>query len=196
MLLDRNDFFIKEHVGMFKMHDVYDILDPESQEKLAEAKEIVSGFKKLLRLFINKNLMSTRVEIRDAEGTLVFSIVRPFRFFRAEVQVLNENDEKIGYFKSKILSIGGGFYVYNTRDKQVAEVQGKWTGFEYKFVTPSGEELGRVTKKWGGLAKELFTSADNYIVAIEDELSDDPEAKMLLLAAALAIDIVYKESKG
>ena len=63
-------------------------------------------------------------------------------------------------------------------------------------VTPDGIELGQVTKKWAGIGNELFTSADNYIVSIDDRLADQPVARTLLLAAALAIDIVYKEAKG
>jgi uncharacterized protein YxjI len=140
--------------------------------------------------------MSTTVECRDAEGHLEFSLYVPVSFFRAKVQVLDGDGQMIGYFKSKILSLGGGFWVYDTRDRQVAEIKGNWVGWNFQFLTPEGEELGVVTKKWAGLAKELFTSADNYIVSIHDDLSDQTTLKRLLLAAALAIDVVYKENKG
>jgi len=73
-------------------------------------------------------------------------------------------------------------------------VKGKWHGFDYRFVTPDGTvELGRVSKKWEGLAKELFTSADTYGVEVSPDLAEQPLAKMLILAAALAIDMIYKE---
>jgi uncharacterized protein YxjI len=195
-MLELSTFFVKEHVGMFKMHDVYDILDPSTQQMVGQAHEIVSGIKKLLRLLVDKKLMSTTVEVRDAQEKLVFSIYRPFRFFRSEVQVLDGQGTKLGYFQSKIFTIGGGFWVYDAKDKQVAEVKGDWVGWNFRFLTPSGEEIGQVTKKWAGIAKEFFTSADNYIVSISDDLSDEPTAKCLLLAAALAIDIVYKEGKN
>jgi uncharacterized protein YxjI len=104
--------------------------------------------------------------------------------------------EKLGYFKSKLLSIGGGFWVYDKDDKPFAEVKGNWSGWEFSFVTPEGTELGQVTKKWGGLMKELFTSADNYVVSVSPHLAEQPIAKMLLLAAALAIDIVYYEDNA
>ena len=97
---------------------------------------------------------------------------------------------------SRIFSIGGGFYVYDDKDQLFAEIKGKWHGWEFKFTSAEGEELGAVTKKWAGLGKELFTSADNYIVTISDELADQPVAKILLLAAALAIDVVYYEQTG
>ena len=40
--------------------------------------------------------------------------------------------------------------------------------------------------------KELFTSADSYGVEINPELAEQPMAKMLILAAVLAIDLIYK----
>jgi hypothetical protein len=52
-----------------------------------------------------------------------------------------------------------------------------------------------VTKKWAGIGRELLTSADNYVVSISEEMQQKAVAKILLLAAALAIDIVYKEKR-
>ena len=64
---------------------------------------------------------------------------------------------------------------------------------ELSGALPDGGELGRVTKKWGGLGKELLTSADNYIIALAEDRQLPRNTAMLLLAAGLAIDIVYKE---
>ena len=193
-LLDLQRFLIKEKVAFLKVVDHFDIYDPDTQKQVGVAQEVASGFVKVLRWFINKKLMPTTVEVRDdATDDLVFTIYRPFQFFRARVDVINAEGEKLGYFKSKFFSLGGGFWVYNTKDELFAEVKGDWKGWNFRFLTPAGEELGLVTKKWAGLGKELFTSADNYIVSIDDDLADQPVAKTLLLAAALAIDIVFKE---
>ena len=44
------------------------------------------------------------------------------------------------------------------------------------------------------MAKELFTSADNYVVHIERSRIKDVRHVQLLLAAALCIDMVLKET--
>jgi uncharacterized protein YxjI len=100
----------------------------------------------------------------------------------------------IGYFKAKAFSFGGGFWVYTPDDKQFAEVKGNFTGFNYRMLSPGGAELGSVTKKLtaAGIAKEMFTSADTYAVEVSEDLEDNPLAKMLVLAAALATDVVFK----
>ncbi len=195
-LLDMRQFVIKEHVGLLKLSDVYDIIDPETQEVVGLAREVVSGFKKFLRFFINKQFMSTSVDVTEGgeEGPLLLRITRGFSIFRSKVYVEDGDGNQLGYFKSKILSLGGGFWVYDMSDNQVAEVKGDWKGWNFKFLSPSGGEMGVVTKKWAGMAKELFTSADTYMVSLDEKAADSRPATILMLAAALAIDIVFKET--
>lgn len=50
-----------------------------------------------------------------------------------------------------------------------------------------------MAKKWAGIAKEFFTSADNYAIVLSDSTSSNPALAALLLAAGIAIDTVYKE---
>ena len=38
-MLNRKQYFIREHAGLLKLSDVYDILDPESKAKIGEARE-------------------------------------------------------------------------------------------------------------------------------------------------------------
>jgi uncharacterized protein YxjI len=193
-MLELQNFLVKEQVAMFKTTDTYDIFDPETGKQVGVAQEVPGSFVAMMRLLISKKLMPTTVEVREhPEGALVFTIRKPVSFFRQRVEVYDAQGEQIGYFISKMFSLGGGFYVYDRADKHFAEVKGKWTGWEFTFLTPEGHEMGKVTKKWAGMLKELFTSADNYVVSIAADLADQPIAKMLLLAATLAIDIVYYE---
>jgi uncharacterized protein YxjI len=72
----------------------------------------------------------------------------------------------------------------------VAEVKGDWKGWTFTFLGPDGREIGSVTKKWAGVGKELFTSADNYMITLQEV---SPANASLLLAAGIAIDVVFKE---
>jgi uncharacterized protein YxjI len=196
-MLERQRFLIKEQVAVLKTVDTYDIFNPDTGEQVGVAREVPGSWVTLLRWFISKHLMPTTVEVREIEDeSLLFTIRRPVRFWRQQVEVYDADDHLVGFFKSKLFTLGGGFWVYDNRGEQFAEVQGNWIGWNFTFLTPDGRELGIVTKKWAGLGKELFTSADNYIVSIHDDLLNEPIAKMLLLAAALAIDIVYYEENG
>ena len=50
-----------------------------------------------------------------------------------------------------------------------------------------------MTKKWAGVGRELFTSADNYVIAVNEVARGQAAVVPLLLAAGLAVDIVFKE---
>jgi uncharacterized protein YxjI len=196
MLLDRQTFFVRERVGFVKLTDTFDILDPATQQAIGLAKEEPPGWAKWLRLLLSKQMLPTTVNVYENEGQPpVFSIQRPFTFLRAKIKVTAPGGQSFGYFKSKLFSLGGGFYVFDTQDQQVAEVKGDWKGWNFKFLSKEGRELGTVTKRWAGLGKELFTSADNYIIALNDAAAGSAAAGVLLLAAGLAIDIVFKETK-
>lgn len=180
---------------MLKLTDTYDILDPSTSQQIGIAKEEPHVLAKYLRLLINKQMMPTTVNIYEFEGQPpVASIHRGFTLLRSKVRVCSGSGQSLGYFKSKLFSFGGGFYVYDDRDNQVAEVKGDWKGWNFKFLR-NGREIGTVTKKWAGLGRELFTSADNYIISLNDPGAVGPTVSALLLAAGLAIDIVFKESK-
>lgn len=195
-MLHLRTFLVKEKVAFVKLTDTYDIFDPETGQQVGVAKEEIPGIVKVLKLFINKKLMPTSVVAYDSqEGRELFRIRRGVALFRTKVTVNNGDGFQLGYFKSKVFSLGGGFFVYDHEDRQFAEVKGDWKGWNFKVVTAEGQALGTVTKKWAGLGKELFTSADTYVIALEPAAPDDEASKILLLAAGLAIDTVYKESK-
>lgn len=196
-MLEVQNFLVVERAAILKTVDIYDFFDADTGEQVGVAEERIPGWMKTLRWIITKKLMPTTFEIREHPSNAVVAILKkPFAIFRPIVEVYDAENRRLGYFKAKLISLGGGFYVYDDRDQQVAEVKGKWHGWDFKFVTPGGQELGHVTKKWAGLAKELFTSADKYVVSIADDLKDQPIAKILLLSAAIAIDSVFYEQAG
>ena len=198
-MLSADKFAVKEQVKFLKNHKTYDIFDPESKKQIGTAEEAIGGIVKMLRWVIDAKFMATTIEVREhPDNALVFSIRRGAYFFRSRVEVRDSNGELIGYFKSKFFTLSGGFHVYDKDDKHFAEVKGNFTGFKYRVLTPDGKvELGRVSKEWGGLVKELFTSADSYVVDVADDLREQPIAKMLVLASCLAVDMIFKsEQKG
>jgi hypothetical protein len=60
-MLNRKTYFIREHVGLLKLSNTYDILDPETVNQIGIAREKPGGLILALRLLINKRLPPTRV---------------------------------------------------------------------------------------------------------------------------------------
>ena len=195
MLLDRQQFFVKERVAMLKLTDTYDILDVETQQRIGIAKEEPSAWSKYARLVVNKILLPTTVNIYEDENEPPVLTLWKKGLMRPGVFVSDNEGRVLGMFKSKFFSLGGGFQVYDPGGVHVAEVKGDWKGWNFRLLDVNGQELGLVTKKWAGLGKELFTSADNYIISLSDASGSNPTMAGLLLAAGLAIDIIFKERK-
>ena len=53
--------------------------------------------------------------------------------------------------------------------------------------------MAHVSKKWAGLGKEMFTSADNYMLEISNDVPQNDDVRKLILAAVMCIDMVLKE---
>lgn len=194
-MLSKTTYFIREHVGLLKLSNAYDILDPETQKRIGLAEEEPGLLIQLLRLAVNKHVLPTSVyvyEIKEGqdEAECVFSIHRGFTLLRSRIRVRDGWGKEIGWFKRKLLSLGGAFDVFDAAGVQVAQVKGDWKGWNFRFLDSLEEEIGTITKKWAGLGKELFTSADNYMVALHQK--PDEKDAMLLLAAGLSVDLVFK----
>lgn len=192
-ILNRNLFFIKEHVGMFKAANNYDILDPESQEVIMECREPNLGFfTKFFRFTDYKRMTPFEVIITDSHGNKVITVKRGFSLILSDVEVFDENDQLIGSFKQKFFSIGGKFDVLNKSGEKLCQLKGKWTSWDFKFILDD-TEFAHVSKEWAGLGKELFTTADNYMLEINKDVPDDNPMRQLILGAVMVIDMVLKE---
>lgn len=196
-MLESRKFLVKEQVKFLAAHATYDIYDGDTQKRIGTAEEEIGVFVRMMRWLVSKQLMPTRVEVRETpDDALVFTVSRGWYLFRSRVEIRDAQGVLVGYLTSKLFSFGGGFLVYDAKDKQFADVKGNLFGFKYRVLTPEGDfEMGKVSKEWGGLAKELFTSADSYMIEVHEDLHEQPIAKMLVLAAALAVDMIFKSEK-
>jgi len=186
-------YFVKEHTGLFKAANNYDVLDPQTSQIVLLCREDDLGFfTKLLRFTDYKRMTPFDVRIKSPDGVTLVRVTRGVSFFMSHVKVLDEHDRVVGGFKQKFFSIGGRFTVLDAQDQPVCTLQGNWTGWDFKFVAGT-TVLAQVSKKWAGLGKELFTSADNYMLTIADSVRPDDPRRRLLLAAVMSIDMVLKE---
>ena len=192
-ILERNLFFVKEHVGLFKAANNYDIFDPNNQELILECRENnLSALTKLFRFTKYKRMTPFHVEIKTSSGEKILTVKRGISIFLSTVEVLDENDQLVGRFKQKFFSIGGKFDVLDKNDNVLCRLKGKWTSWNFKFLDDT-IEYAHVSKKWAGLGKEMFTSADNYMLSINEEVEKNNPVRLLILAAVMCIDMVLKE---
>lgn len=196
MLLSQQQFLVKERVAVIKLTDTYDIFDPQSGTQIGIARDEPATWAKWLRLLVKKHMLPTVVNVYEREGSPPVLVLHKKAAFLRTTLVLNDaQGRNLGSFRSKLFSLGGGFYINDPQGNPMAEVKGDWKGWNFRFLDTAGQELGQVTKKWGGLGKELFTSADNYMISLGSGAGSTggTDRTALLLAAGLSIDMVFKE---
>lgn len=192
-VLNRNLFLVKEHVGMFRAASNYDVFDPETGEEIIHCREERIGLlTKVLRFTDFRTATPFHVDLRTPAGEPILSVQRGMSLFLSTVNVLDESDYRIGGFRQKLFSLGGAFRVLGEDDSELCTLQGKWTGWEFRFLS-GDREFAKVSKKWAGVGKEMFTSADNYILQISDDVPPDNPVRQLILGAVMCIDKVLKE---
>jgi uncharacterized protein YxjI len=192
-IVNRNLFFVKEHVGLFKAANNFDIYDPSSTEMIMTCREENLGFfTKFFRFTDYKRMTPFDIEVKTVAGEKVLRVKRETTWFRSDVDVFDENDVLVGQFRQKFLSIGGKFNVFDNVGNHLCMLKGKWTGWDFRFVKDD-VEFAHVSKKWSGLGKELFTTADNYMLEIDTRVPENNPMRLMILAAVLCIDMVLKE---
>ena len=106
-ILNQNAFFVKEHVGLLKAANNYDVLDPANGQTILHCREDRLGFfTKILRFTDYKRMTPFGVEIKTPQGEPVVRVKRGVLFL-SKVCVFNEKDERIGGFKQKFFPLEG-----------------------------------------------------------------------------------------
>jgi uncharacterized protein YxjI len=192
-ILSRNTFFVKEHPAVFKAAKFYDIYNPDTGEMIMTCREDnLSFFTKLFRFSDARRMTPFHLHVDDTRGNKIVSVKRGFTWFVSEVEVFDGKDNLIGRFRQKLFSIGGRFELFDAQNNHVLTLQGKFTSWEFKLLRDE-VEFATITKKWAGLAKEMFTTADNYMIQISDRVPQESPLRPLIIAAAMCIDLVLKE---
>ncbi len=89
-ILNKSLFLIKEHVGMFKAANNFDVYDIDTNQIVLECREDNLGiFTKLLRFTDYKRMTPFNIEIRTPEGEVLLSVTRGISIFLSKVSVFD-----------------------------------------------------------------------------------------------------------
>jgi len=191
---DGHNYFIDEKVNLFKFENQYKVFN-DNGENIGSINQRLSTGQKALRLLLNKAMLPFRLEIKDSNGMLIASISRGWTFWMSNIIISSGDNQQIGSIRQKFKFFKPTFLIFNHQQTQVAEIAGDWKAWNFVINNENGGSIGAITKKWAGAMKEIFTSADKYLVNIDPSYSNMMN-KVIILSAAITIDMVLKESKN
>ena len=190
---DTNNYFIDEKVNMLKFENEYKVFNDQAVQ-IGSVKQKLDGGGKILRLLLNKAMLPFHLDIRDANDALQASISRGWTFWMSKIAIKDANGMQIGTVEQKFAFMKPTFKIFNNQHIQIAEITGDWKAWNFTMFDANKNQIGTISKKWAGIAKELFTTADKYNVNLTSNLAQ-PEDKIAIIASAITIDMVLKESK-
>ena len=189
---ETNTFFIDEKVGMFKFSNAYKVYDAKGE--IGMISQRLTAGQKILRLMVKKAMLPFKLEIIDLEGEVLVTLNRGWTFWMSKIVLTNGNGDLLGSIKQKFVFLKPTFKIFDENENIIATISGDWKGWNFSIKDDNGNHIGTITKKWNGILKEAFTTADKYVVDIVPEFAEDTR-KMAIVACAITIDMVLKESK-
>lgn len=189
---ENNTFVIDEKIQALKFANEYKVYDAEGNA-LGAIQEVMSTSRKIGSLFMSKKNLPMNLEIRDAQGNVVASLSRGWTFLLPTLTLSDEKGAPVAKIKTKF-GLKVKFDVLDLSGNIIAKIQGNWTAWDFVISDASGNQIGSISKKFNGLAKEIFTDADKYVISIEPSVTD-PTLRMAMASAASIVDVVYKENR-
>ena len=194
--LQKNIFLFKEHLGMFKASNNYDVYDPKTKEIILHCREKnLNPMYKIVRMFLTdfKAMTPFEIDIIGLDGKRIIKVKKGLSLILSKIEVFDENDKLIGLFKQKLFpNLYPKFEMFDEKENLLSMLKGNLIGWNFEFLKDENT-IAIVTKKWSGIGKEMFTSADNYILEIKDTVDKADPLRLLIFAAVICIDMVFKE---
>ncbi|MER5910180.1 phospholipid scramblase-related protein [Streptomyces sp. NPDC001982] len=187
---------VNQKAKLIEVTNEYKVMDQGGREIGSVVEVGQSAFKKVLRFVSSLDqFMTHRLEIRDAYGQPQLVLTRPAKFLKSRVIVTRPDGSPVGEIVQQNM-IGKINFAMNANGQQVGAIKAEnWRAWNFAIVDHADTEVARITKTWEGLAKTLFTTADNYVLQIHFQL---PEPLLsLVVATALTVDTALKQdSRG
>ena len=179
-----------EILSGFETRNRYVVLDENGREIYAAGE---AGGNLLLRLFL-KAWRPFTLRVVGLDSAPVMTVRRPFRFYFHEATITDASGAVMGRLKKEFSILRRTYTVMDSNGVPTFTLFGPilhpWT-FE---IRRNGVTMGKITKKWSGLGKEIFTDADNF--GIEFPADTDAQTRAVLLGAVFLIDFVHFENRG
>ncbi|MFE9906723.1 phospholipid scramblase-related protein [Streptomyces clavifer] len=191
-LFDQQVLVVNQKVKLVELTNEYRVFDQQGVTVGSVVQVGQSALRKVLR-FVSSidQYLTHRLEIRDAHGQPQLLLTRPAKFIKSRVVVQRPDGRPVGEIVQQN-AIGKINFAMTVDGRKVGAIKAEnWRAWNFAIVDHNDAEIARITKTWEGLAKTMFTTADNYVLQIHYQL---PEPLLsLVVATALTVDTALKQ---
>mgnify|MGYP003134602600 CR=1 FL=1 len=187
---------VNQKAKLIELNNQYSVFDQRGTQIAAVNQVGQSTAKKVMRLVSSLDqFMTHKLQVTDTTGGVVLQITRPAKVMKSTVIVSDANDREIGRVVQRNM-IGKINFGLEANGQQIGAIKAEnWRAWNFRIEDAAGQEIARVTKTFEGVAKTMFTTADNYVLQITQRAPEPLNS--LVVASALSIDTALKQdSRG
>lgn len=191
-LFNQQVLVVNQKAKLIEVTNEYSVFDQHGNTIGSVIQVGQSALRKVLR-FVSSidQYLTHKLEIRDAYGQPQLLLTRPAKFIKSRVIVQRPDGSPVGEIVQQNAIGKINFAIMVDGQKAGAIKAENWRAWNFAIVDHNDAEIARITKTWEGLAKTLFTTADNYVLQIHYQL---PEPLLsLVVATALTVDTALKQ---
>lgn len=183
---------VNQKAKLIEINAEYGIFSQQGNQIGAVRQVGQSALKKAARFLTSLDqFMTHSFQVVDMGGNVQMTLTRPAKLVKSRVVVGNGQGAEIGTVvqENMIGKIRFGFMV---GDQRIGGINAEnWRAWNFSIRDASDQEVARITKTWEGLAKTMFTTADNYVVQIHRPLEEP--LRSMVVASALCVDTALKQ---
>ncbi len=186
---------VNQKAKLIELKNQYAVFDQNGRQ-IATVNEVgQSAAKKALRLLSNLDQFLThKLEITDPAGQVLLRITRPAKVMKSTVIVSDGRDQEIGRIVQDNV-FGKIHFTLQAGGQVLGSIRAEnWRAWNFRIEDATGTEVARITKTFEGVAKAMFTTADNYVVQVHTQI---PQPLLtLVVASSLSVDTALKQDSN
>lgn len=187
---------VNQKAKLIEVNNEYAIYD-QSGNQLGAIRQVGQSMaKKVIRVLGSVDQFLThKLQVVDMGGNVLMQVTRPAKFVKSRVIIQNGAGDDLGEVTQENV-FGKIRFSYMVNGERVGGIQAEnWRAWNFSLRDANDVEVARITKTFEGVAKTLFTTADNYVLHIYQPL-DEP-LRSMVVASALTVDTALKQdSRG
>lgn len=197
-LLTRDKLVFNQKAKIIEMNIDFAIRDTDGNEVGRIRQEGQSKLKKFARLVTSVDQFLTHtLSVYDSRGAKVVELTRPAKIFKSTVLVKDGTGSEVGKIVQQNMIGKIRFGLADPQGQELGSINAEnWRAWNFSIRDAGGTEVARITKTWEGLAKTLFTTADDYLLEVRGQ-NLPASLRQLILASAAGVDLALKQdSRG
>lgn len=191
-LFDQPVLVVNQKAKLIELNNEYAVYDQDGTQIGAIRQVGQSTLKKAAR-FVSSfdQFMTHSLQLVDMNGAVQLTVTRPAKFAKSKVHIADGSGAPLGSIVQQNM-IGKIRFSLEGTSGQLGSLNGEnWRAWNFNIQDSAGTEVARITKTWEGLAKTMFTTADNYVLQIHQPLAEP--LRSLVVASAVSVDLALKQ---